>query len=163
MPMLEPQSKKWVAKSADEIMGAAGPLKSPSKNWVAKSADEIMGAAGPLKTAKEYQLQWEKFEEFRKSTDKPQEEDYLQGCSKVLVLNFINFENEGKYDSRNLYQAFMTFFVQYFNYLHDGKKFKASTLWKTYGMLNHKHQAKYGSRLQLWPRIKMLLKRYNQG
>ena len=100
-----------------------------SKSWVAKSADEIMGSAGPLKSAQEYKLAWEKFEEFRKSTDEPQEQDYLQ----------------------------------YFNYLHDGKNFKSSTLWKTYGMLNSQHQRKYGNRLQLWPRIKMLLKRYNQG
>ena len=54
-------------------------------------------------------------------------------------------------------------YLKYFHYLHDGREFKASTLWKTYGMLNSLHQRKYGERLQIWPRLKMLLKRYNQG
>ena len=54
-------------------------------------------------------------------------------------------------------------YLKYFDYLHDGKKFKASTLWKNYGMLNNVHQRKYGTRLQIWPRLKMLLKGYNQG
>ena len=54
-------------------------------------------------------------------------------------------------------------YIRYFDFLHEAKEFKASTLWKTYAMLNSMHQRKYGNRLQLWPRLKMLLKRYNQG
>ena len=54
-------------------------------------------------------------------------------------------------------------YLKYFNYLHEGMKFKASTLWKMYGMLNSNHQRKYGRRLQYWPRLKKLLNRYKQG
>ena len=54
-------------------------------------------------------------------------------------------------------------YVKYFHYLHEAKEFKSSTLWNTYAKLNSVHQRKFGNRLQLWPRLKMLLKRYNQG
>ena len=54
-------------------------------------------------------------------------------------------------------------YLQYFDYMHESKKFKASTLWKMYGILNSNHQRKYGLRLQYWPRLKKLLNRYNQG
>ena len=54
-------------------------------------------------------------------------------------------------------------YLKYFNYLREGREFKASTLWCTYGKLNSVHQRKYGKKLQLWPRIKQLLNRYQQG
>ena len=54
-------------------------------------------------------------------------------------------------------------YLKYFNYLHEAREFKSSTLWNTYAKLNSVHQRKYGSRLQLWPRLKVLLKRYQQG
>ena len=54
-------------------------------------------------------------------------------------------------------------YLKYFDYLREGREFKASTLWCTYGKLNSVHQRKYGKKLQLWPRIKLLLNGYQQG
>lgn len=56
-----------------------------------------------------------------------------------------------------------TDFLQYFNSLRNNKKYKASTLWTIYSMLNSVYQKYYGKKLQNWPRITQLLKSYNDG
>ena len=52
-------------------------------------------------------------------------------------------------------------YLQYFDHLHTGKKFKASTLWSTYSMLNSIHQREFAEKLQVFPRVTQLLKSYN--
>ena len=53
-------------------------------------------------------------------------------------------------------------YLQYFDYLHNVKGLKASTLWSIYSMLNAIHQREYGARLQnIFPRLTQLLKTYN--
>ena len=52
-------------------------------------------------------------------------------------------------------------YLQYFDHLHTEKKFKASTLWSTYSMLNSIHQREFGEKLQMFPRVTQLLKSYN--
>ena len=48
-------------------------------------------------------------------------------------------------------------YLQYFYHLHTEKKFKASTLWSTYYMLNSIHQREFGEKLQMFPRVTQLL------
>ena len=52
-------------------------------------------------------------------------------------------------------------YIQYFDNLHTEKKFKASTIWCTYSMLNAVHQREFGEKLQAYPRVTQLLKSYN--
>ncbi len=53
----------------------------------------------------------------------------------------------------------------YFDFLHREKKYKSSTLWSTFSMLNHCHQLEFGGlKLQdKFPRVKIQLKCYNAG
>ena len=54
-------------------------------------------------------------------------------------------------------------FIQYFDYLREGRKFKASTMWNTYAKLNSCHKRRYGKALKEWPRLKMQLETYEHG
>ena len=54
-------------------------------------------------------------------------------------------------------------FIQYFDFLREGRKFKASTLWNTYAKLNSCHKRRYGKALKDWPRLKMQLETYEHG
>lgn len=54
-------------------------------------------------------------------------------------------------------------FIQYFDYLKRVEAKSYSTLWTIYSMLNYKHQALYGKKLQMYPRITVLLKSYESG
>lgn len=55
-------------------------------------------------------------------------------------------------------------FIEYFDYLKNTKGLASSSLWAMYSMLNNKHQLTYGTKLQaLYPRLTLLLKRYEAG
>ena len=54
-----------------------------------------------------------------------------------------------------------TDFLQYFDNLHNNTKFKASSTWTTYSMLNVMFQQEFGEKLQNYPRVTQLLKSYN--
>ena len=54
-------------------------------------------------------------------------------------------------------------FLQYFDYLHTERNLKSSTLWTTYSQLNTKYQIECNKKLQDYPRIQQLLKRYEDG
>ena len=41
-----------------------------------------------------------------------------------------------------------TDFMQYFDNLHNNRKFKASSIWSTYSMLNSMFQREFGEKLQ---------------
>ena len=65
----------------------------------------------PFKTAKQYDLAWRRFEEFRGNQDEPTEEDYIE---------YMHHLREGGGPS--------------------GEGYKYSTLWSLYSMLNNTHQ-----------------------
>lgn len=52
-------------------------------------------------------------------------------------------------------------FLQYFDYLHEEKKQKASTIWCTYSKINAIYQREYNEKLQKYPRLTQVLKSYN--
>lgn len=54
-------------------------------------------------------------------------------------------------------------FIQYFHYLKNDRKLAASTIWSHYSMINHKYQTQTGQKLQMYPRITMLLKSFEAG
>ena len=54
-------------------------------------------------------------------------------------------------------------FLQYFDHLKNQKKYAPSTTWSIFSMLNHKFQLLFGKKLQIYPRITMLLKLFEAG
>ena len=54
-------------------------------------------------------------------------------------------------------------YIQYFDFLKATKDYKASSFWVMYSKLNSMHQRTFGTRLQAFPRLKILLKSYEQG
>ena len=52
-------------------------------------------------------------------------------------------------------------YLQYFDYLHTEKKQEASSIWAIYSSLNSIHQREFAEKLQVYPRVTQLLKRYN--
>ena len=56
-----------------------------------------------------------------------------------------------------------TEYLQFFDHLRRHRDYKASTFWSLFSKLNSMHQRKFGERLQAFPRIKILLKSYEQG
>ena len=50
----------------------------------------------------------------------------------------------------------------YFDYKWKAEKKSSSTLWSLYSRINKMVQIKYGFKLQVWPRLTMLLKRAQQ-
>lgn len=53
--------------------------------------------------------------------------------------------------------------LQFFDYCKNCKKFKSSTLWSYYSMINRGLQINYSKKLQYFPRVTLLLKSYEQG
>ena len=53
--------------------------------------------------------------------------------------------------------------IQYFDHLKKTKGFASSTIWSLYSMINHKFQLLYGKKLQVFPRINILLKSFEAG
>ena len=49
-------------------------------------------------------------------------------------------------------------FIEYFDYLKNSKKLASSTMWSIYSMLNTNFQLMSGKKLQIYPRLQMLLK-----
>ena len=68
------------------------------------------------------------------------------------IIDFFEHDNSPETD-----------FIQYFPFLHETKPMKESTLWSTYSRLNSVYQTKTGKRLRQCPRIKKLLKCYNNS
>jgi len=54
-------------------------------------------------------------------------------------------------------------FIEYFDYLKNSKKLASSTMWSIYSMLNTNFQLMSGKKLQIYPRLQMLLKSYEAG
>ncbi len=54
-------------------------------------------------------------------------------------------------------------YLQYLDYLRRTKNMKASMLWTKYSILNNHSQLHFRVRLQVWPRIKTLLKSYESN
>ena len=54
-------------------------------------------------------------------------------------------------------------YMQYLDFLAREKKYQASSLWCTFSKLNGMHQRHFGTRLQSYPRIKLLMKKYEEG
>ena len=54
-------------------------------------------------------------------------------------------------------------YVRYFFYMKTKMKYKPSSLWSYFGRLNNCHKRRYGTSLQQWPRLSMLLKSYDVG
>ena len=54
-------------------------------------------------------------------------------------------------------------FLQYFDHLRHERKLASSTLWSIYSMINHHYQLHFGQKLQMYPRLTMLLKSFEQG
>ena len=102
--------------------------------WVKKTGDEIMKSLGPKKTGHIYEHAWNQF------------------------VEFINFPPRGTSEPPTEDD-----YLSYYDYLHEGRKYKASTMWNTYAKLNSCHQRRYGKAIQSMPRLKLQLKRYNQG
>ena len=71
----------------------------------------------------------------------------------IAFTSFIN--NTGEPDEEN--------YMQYLDFLAREKKYQASSLWCTFSKLNGMHQRYYGARLQRYPRIKLLIKKYEEG
>ena len=53
--------------------------------------------------------------------------------------------------------------LQYFDNLKNNKEYASSTIWSVYSMINHKFQLLFGKKLQIYPRITILLKSYEAG
>lgn len=53
--------------------------------------------------------------------------------------------------------------IQFFDHLKNDKKMLASTIWCIYSMINHKMQLLFGEKLQVYPRVTMLLKSFEAG
>ena len=51
-------------------------------------------------------------------------------------------------------------FITFFDHLKKDKHFAANTLWTVYSMLNNKMQLLFGEKLQIHPRLTILLKSY---
>ena len=108
------------------------------------SIEKILSDVVPNKSKQAYDKTWSDFELFRRSSDTKNE-------NKDETNQQINDE-PGEED-----------YMQYFYYLHKEKKFKSSSLWCMYSRLNNNHQRRFGQKLQRWPRITMLLKKYEAG
>lgn len=54
-------------------------------------------------------------------------------------------------------------YLQFFDFLKRQHGYKASSFWSLYSKLNSVHQRTYGNRLQDFPRVKLLLKTYEEG
>lgn len=54
-------------------------------------------------------------------------------------------------------------FLQFFDFLRNEEKKSYSTIWSTYSMLNYKFKAIFGKKLQVYPRLTILLKSYENG
>ena len=54
-------------------------------------------------------------------------------------------------------------YIQYFDKLRGVETQSYSTLWSTYSMLDYMNQALYGVRLQVYPRITILIKYFEDG
>lgn len=54
-------------------------------------------------------------------------------------------------------------FIKYFHHLREEKKYASSSLWCKYSMINHKYQVLYGHKLQKFPRLTLLLKKFEAG
>lgn len=72
--------------------------------------------------------------------------------------NFISFSNLPVDERPN-----EEHFLQYFDHLKNTKKLSSSTLWSIYSMTNHHYQLKFGQKLQMFPRLTMLLKSFEAG
>ena len=54
-------------------------------------------------------------------------------------------------------------FIKYFHHLGEVRKYASSSLWSKYSMINHKYQTLYGHKLQKFPRVTLLLKKFEAG
>ena len=54
-------------------------------------------------------------------------------------------------------------YMQYLDFLKMDKGYKASSFWCLFSKLNGMHHRRYGTKLQQYPRIKLLLKSFEQG
>ena len=54
-------------------------------------------------------------------------------------------------------------YLRYFHFLRKEKGLKGSSIWSMYSRLNSFHQRTFGTKLQKWPRITMLLKSFMSG
>lgn len=88
----------------------------------------------PVKSVKRYDDAWNEFCKYHKLT----ETDLNNEPSEELML-------------------------QYFDHLKKTKAYASSTIWSVYSMINHKFQLVYGKKLQVYPRITMLLKSFEAG
>ena len=51
-------------------------------------------------------------------------------------------------------------FIRLFDHLRNERNMASSTLWSVYSMVNYTYQMKTGCKLQMFPRLTMLLKSY---
>ena len=78
-------------------------------------------------------------------------DDYEKAWKQFILFT----EKEGEKPTESDY-------IQYFDFLHNVKNYAASTLWKTYSMLNYMHQRFYNEKLQtLTAQLTQLVKTYN--
>lgn len=54
-------------------------------------------------------------------------------------------------------------FIRFFDHLKKEKNYASSTMWTVYSMLNNKMQLLFGEKLQIYPRLTLLLKSYEVG
>ena len=54
-------------------------------------------------------------------------------------------------------------FIKYFHHLGEVRKYASSSLWSKYSMINHKYQTLHGHKLQKFPRVTLLLKKFEAG
>lgn len=54
-------------------------------------------------------------------------------------------------------------FIEYFDHLRNTKQYASSTMWSVYSMLNTNFQLMSGKKLQIFPRLQILLKSYEAG
>ena len=158
-------------------------MSSNGQPWKDRTAAEILADIAPTKSGRAYQKAWDEFEEFRSGTGEATEDDFIRYMnylreakkyqSSTLWSSFSRLNNCYQVIRKKKIQGFDTFPIlserKSRGWKHQGGV--ATAVFPPEGFSRGQTvifsilslQRKYGKRLQQWPRILHLLRKYEQG